>query len=93
MPVSNARVHDVFSDGFTVVRGFRFGPHYAPTPDGDRRVNIGRRGKINDAGGFQVNRPLTMKKDGIQTRKRKPKNPSSMGFGQNVSAKDKSPGN
>lgn len=25
--------------------------------------------------GAQVNRPLTMKKDGIQTRKRKPKNP------------------
>lgn len=27
----------------------------------------------------QVSRPKTMKKDGIQTRKRKPKSPASMG--------------
>lgn len=40
-------------------------------------------------GWFQVNRPLTMKKDGIQTRKRKPKNPSIGGFSQNSSSKEK----
>ncbi len=28
---------------------------------------------------FQINRPITMKKDGIQTRKRKPKNPAKEG--------------
>ncbi|XP_050540026.1 uncharacterized protein LOC126904807 isoform X5 [Daktulosphaira vitifoliae] len=38
-----------------------------------------------------VNRPLTMKKDGIQQRKRKPKNPT-VGFAQNSSSKEKPQG-
>lgn len=33
---------------------------------------------------LQVNRPLAMKKDGIQTRKRKPKNLKSAGSGNNT---------